>query len=227
MAFRRAVAVLAVLFALSGGALSALSLSIDELDANVGLIFIGSNPPSAATDPNLGIPPLVGVSVPFRLGGPYFLEAGVDFLGWYYVWTSSGTAVITQAENGSGFFTMGTIISLQGGISYPISPVLSLGGALGLDFLLRFPFELQNTGSSVKADENSALSWFYQSGRFFYPETRFFLRWHVSEPVDLLLNLRAFYPVFHFWDGAGQPFWDQLMVSFGVGFAIRLRPAPK
>ncbi len=79
----------------------------------------------------------------------------------------------------------------------------------------------------MKADENSALSWFYQSGRFFYPETRFFLRWHVSEPVDLLLNLRAFYPVFHFWDGAGQPFWDQLMVSFGVGFAIRLRPAPK
>jgi hypothetical protein len=79
----------------------------------------------------------------------------------------------------------------------------------------------------VKDDENSALPWFYGNGRFFYPETRFFLRWHVSEPVDFLVNLRAFYPVFHFWDGSGQPFWDQLMVSFGIGFGIRLRPSPK
>jgi hypothetical protein len=227
MAFRRAVAVLAVLFALSGGALSALSLSIDELDANVGLIFIGSNPPSAATDPNLGIPPLVGVSIPFRLGGPYFLEAGVEFLGWYYVWTPSGTAVITQAENGVGFFTFGALISLQGGVSFPVSSAVSLGGAIGLDFLLRFPFELQNTTDADKADQSSGLSWFYGSGRFFYPETRFFLRWHVIEPVDFLVNLRAFYPVFHLWNGDGQPFWDQLMFSFGIGFGIKLRSAPK
>lgn len=221
----RAVVVLVVFLALPGAALCALS--IDELDANVGLIFIGSNPPNGVSDPNLGIPPLVGISVPFRLSGPYFLEAGVEFLGWYYEWTSSGTAVITQAENGVGFFTIGTLISLQGGVSFPVSRVLSLGGALGLDFFLRFPFELQNNSSTVKADESSALSWFYGSGRFFYPETRFFLRWHVSEPVDLLLNLRAFYPIFHLWDGAGQPFWDQLMVSIGIGFGIRLHSAPK
>jgi hypothetical protein len=213
-----------VLLLLPVAAVSSLSLSIDELDANASLLFIGSNPPSAATDPNLGIPPLIGVSIPFRLSGPYFVEAGVEFWGWYYTWIdSSSIAVITQAENGQGFFTMGAIISLQGGMSWPISSVLSLGGAVGLDFLVRFPFELQNTSSTVKDYQNSALPWFYGSGRFFYPETRFFLRWHVSEPVDILVNLRAFYPVFHFWDGAGQPFWDQLMVSFGVGFGIKLR----
>ena len=225
MKFRRAVVVLVVFLALPGAALCALS--IDELDANASLIFIGSNPPSGVSDPNLGIPPLLGVSIPIRLSSPFFVEAGVEFLGWYYEWTSSGTAVITQAENGVGFFTIGTIISLQGGVSFPVARVLSLGGALGLDFFLRFPLELQNNSSTVKADESSALSWFYGSGRFFYPETRFFLRWHVSEPVDLLLNLRAFYPIFHLWDGAGQPFWDQLMVSIGIGFGIRLHSAPK
>jgi len=225
MKFRRAVVVLVVFLALPGAALCALS--IDELDANASLIFIGSNPPSGVSDPNLGIPPLFGISMPIRLSSPFFVEAGVEFLGWYYEWTSSGTAVITQAENGVGFFTIGTLISLQGGVSFPVSRVLSLGGALGLDFFLRFPFELQNNSSTVKADESSALSWFYGSGRFFYPETRFFLRWHVSEPVDLLLNLRAFYPIFHLWDGAGQPFWDQLMVSIGIGFGIRLHSAPK
>jgi len=221
----RAIVIFAVILALPGAALSALS--IDELDANASLLFIGSNPPSGWIDPNLGIPPLLGVSVPFRLSPPFFLETGIEFFGWYYEWTSSGTAVITPFENGVGFFTIGTLISIQGGVSFPVSPVLSLGGALGLDFLLRFPFELQNTSDTVKSDENSALSWFYGNGRFFYPETRFVLRWHVSEPVDLLVNLRAFYPIFHLWDGAGQPFWDQLMVSFGVGFGIRLRSAPK
>jgi hypothetical protein len=214
MKFRPAVVILAVFLALPGAALSALS--IDELDANASLIFIGSNPPSGWTDPNLGIPPMIGVSLPIRLSAPFFVEAGVDILGWYYEWTG-GSAVITPSENGQGFFTIGTIISLQGGVSFPVSSVLSLGGALGLDFLLRFPFELQNTTDQDKADQSSALSWFYQSGRFFYPETRFFLRWHVSEPVDLLVNLRAFYPIFHLWDGAGQPFW----------FGIRLRSASK
>jgi hypothetical protein len=225
-----AAATIAVLLVLPGAAVSSLSLSIDELDANASLLFIGSNPPSGVSDPNLAIPPLLGVSVPFLRSEPFFLEAGVEFMGWYYEWLAgSGTAVITQAENGVGFFTIGAIISLQGGISFPLSPVVSLGGAVGLDFLLRFPFELQNTTDTVKADEDAALPWFYGSGRFFYPETRFFLRWHLTEPVDLLVNLRAFYPVFHFWDGEGQPFWDQIMVSFGIGLGIRLRagaPAP-
>jgi hypothetical protein len=227
MRLRSALVLLVVSLALPGTALCALS--IDELDANASLLFIGSNPPSSNSnlDPNLGIPPLLGISIPLRLSGPFFLEPGVEFLGWFYDWTDSGTAAITQTDNGSGFFTIGTLISLQGGVSFPVSPALSLGGALGLDFLLRFPFELQNTTDKVKSNENSALAWFYGSGRFFYPETRFFLRWHVSEPVDLLVNLRAFYPVFHLWDGAGQPFWDQLMVSVGVGFGIRLRSALK
>lgn len=226
MKSRRAVVVLIVFLALPGAALCALS--IDELDANASLIFIGSNPPSGVSDPNLGIPPLLGISIPIRLSGPFFLQPGVEFLAWYYEWiASSGSAVITQAENGVGFFTIGTLISLQGGVSFPVSPVLSLGGALGVDFFLRFPFELQNTTDTDKADQSAGLSWFYGSGRFFYPETRFFLRWHISDPVDLLVNLRAFYPIFHLWDGAGQPFWDQLMVSIGIGFGIRLHSASK
>jgi hypothetical protein len=220
---RRAVLLLAVAFLIPSSTICALS--IDEIDANASLLFIGSNPPAGVSDPTLGIAPLLGVSLPIRLAAPFFIQPGIDFLGWYYEWTSSGTAVITQSENGVGFFTIGTLISLQGGASFPIAPVLSLGGALGVDFFLRFPYEVQNNSSIVQGNENSALAWFYGSGRFFYPETRLFLRWHITDPVDLLVNLRVLYPVFHFWDGAGQPFWDQLMVSTGIGFGIRLYKA--
>lgn len=218
----RAFLVLAMLIALPGAALSALSLSLDEIDANASLVFVGSNPASGYNLPNLAVTPLIGVSVPFRLWGPFFVEPGLEFLGLYYQWISGSGAALTPVESASGFFTIGTLISLQAGLSFPISSVISLGGALGLDFFLRFPLELQN---QVQADESSALGWFFGSGRFFYPETRIFLRWHISEPVDLLLNFRAFYPIFHLWDGSGQPFWDALMVSGGIGFAIRMRPA--
>ncbi|MGO9308823.1 MAG: hypothetical protein ACLQDL_07360 [Spirochaetia bacterium] len=224
MKSRRAAALLAVFLSIPGAALCALS--IDELDANASLVFIGSNPPSGYTDPSLAIPAMIGVSIPMRLAAPFFLEGGIDFTGLYYEWTGS-SAVVTQEENGVGFFTIGTLISLQGGVSFPIAPAVSVGGAVGLDFFLRFPFELQNTTDTDKADQSSGLSWFYQDGRFFYPETRFFLRWRISDPVDLLVNLRAFYPVFHLWDGAGQPFWDELMISAGIGFGIRLHGAPK
>jgi hypothetical protein len=217
---RPALAALVVLLLLPCAAASGLSLSITELDANASLAFIGSNPLGGLVDPMLGIAPLLGASVPLRLSGPFFFEPGLEFLGWYYDWTGSN-AQITQAENGSGFFTIGALLSFQAGASLTVSPVISVGAALGLDLLLRFPFELQNTAPSVKTAQGDALAWFY-GGRFIYPETRFFLRWHLTEPVDLVFNLRAFYPVFHLWDGSGQPFWDALMVSGGVGFAVQL-----
>jgi len=101
-----------------------------------------------------------------------------------------------------------------------------MGASVGLDLLIRFPLELQNTGASVQSDEGNALGWFYGAARFIYPETRLFMRWRISDPVDLVVNVRGFYPVFHLWDGSGQPFWDALMVSAGVGFGIRLgKPA--
>ena len=218
---RPALAAFACLLLLPGAAASALSLSVTELDANASLTIIGSNPQGGLVDPTMAVAPLLGVSVPLRLPAPFFIEPGLEFLGWYYDWTGSN-AQITQAENGFGFFTIAAVVTIQGGMIFPVSPVISLGGALGLDFYVRFPFEFQNTGSTVQANESSALGWFYGSGRFFYPETRFFLRWHISEPVDLVVNLSAFYPVFHLWDGSGQPFWDALMVSAGVGFAVRL-----
>jgi hypothetical protein len=201
---------------------AASALSVTEVDANVSAVFIGSNPQGGLIDPTLGIAPLLGVSVPLRLSPLFFLEPGLEFLGWYYEWTGSN-AQITQAENGVGFFTVGALITLQAGLVFPVSPVISLGGALGLDLFLRFPLELQN---SVQTAEGNALGWFYGGGRFLYPETRLFLRWHISDPVDLVVNFRAFYPVFHLWDGSGQPFWDALMISAGLGFAVRLGPAP-
>ena len=217
-------AALVLVLLLAAAVVPGFSLSVTELDGNLSMLFIGSNPQTIANhgqDPSMTIAPLIGVSIPLRLSGPFFIEPGLEFLGTYYDWNGSG-AQMTQAESGTGFFTVGALLSIQAGASFALSPVISMGGSVGLDFLVRFPFELQNTSATVQNDEGSALGWFYGAARFIYPETRLFVRWHISEPVDLVFNVRGFYPVFHLWDGSGQPFWDALMVSAGVGFGVQL-----
>ena len=72
-----------------------------------------------------------------------------------------------------------------------------------------------------------AQSYFFAKARFFYPETTFSVIWQVSEPIGLIFNIRALFPVFHLWDGMGQPFIDQFIIGAGIGIAIRLGSAPK
>jgi hypothetical protein len=128
-------------------------------------------------------------------------------------------------EAGPGFFTLGVLLWVLAGVSWPVSPAVSLGGSVGLDVLARFPLEFFNTDSASINGRLPALGWFFGMGRFLYPETRLFMRWHATEQVDLLVNVRAFYPLFHLWDGLAQPFIDQFMLSVGLGFSIRLGPA--
>jgi hypothetical protein len=98
-----------------------------------------------------------------------------------------------------------------------------MGGALGVDFLIRFPLEFQNTD----IDTGDSLAYFYSQGRFVYPETRFITRWHVTDGVTLAFTLRAMYPLFHLWDGESLPFYDQLLTAFNIGFSISLGGKPK
>jgi len=201
-------------------------LALNELDVNASLMVIGSVPPAGLGDVS-PIVQLIGVSLPVRISGPYFLEPMLELFGTNYEWDDkSGTAFPTQIEAGPGFFTLGTLISMHAGASFPVSPVISLGGSIGLDFLLRFPLEFTNMSAESVSGRRPALGYFFGTGRFFYPETRLFLRWQVSDAVGLVVNLRAFYPLFHLWDGLRQPFFDQFMFSGGLGFAVRLGPAP-
>lgn len=220
----RAKVIIAVVLLAAIPALTfALSFSVSELDVNVGLLFIGSAPPAGYGAPS----PLLqsfGISLPLRSDGPFFLEPTIEFFGTYYEWTGS-RAVPTRIESSIGFFTVETLITLQSGLLFPLSKSIDMGGAVGVDFLIRFPFEFQNTNT----DTSDSLTYFYAKGRFIYPETRFITRWHVTNGVTLAFTLRAMYPLFHLWDGESLPFYDQFMTAFNIGFVISLggKPAPK
>jgi hypothetical protein len=212
------------LLALCITAVPALAVSVDELDVNTSLLLIGNTEPvpSTGTSP---IVTLVGVSLPLRIDGPFFIEPALELFGTTYEWTGT-RAVPAAVEAGPGFFTLGVLLSVHAGLQFEVAPTLWLGGTIALDFLFRVPLELANTNADSIAGRALAPGYFFGMGRFFYPETRLFLRWKVSDSLGLLVNLRALYPLFHAWDGEALPFFDQLMLAGGLGFAISLPAAP-
>ena len=201
----------------------AFAFKISELDINfTPLLYIGSSPPGAPSP----LVQTIGTSLVIQSDGPFFLEPTIEFFGSYYeVDPVSGRTVPAPQESGTGFLTIGSLITLQSGLMYTVSKDIEMGGALGVDFLIRFPFEFQNTA----ADTGDGLTYFYSQGRFIYPETRFITRWHVADGVTLVFTLRAMYPLFHLWDGESLPFYDQLMAGVNIGFVIPLggKPAAK
>jgi hypothetical protein len=202
---------------------TAPALSLTDIDANASILAIGTYPPAGYGGPNPALTYLLGVSVPLRFTNIFFLEPGLELFGTYYEWTyDSATSVPTVYESAGSFFTLGVLISAQAGVSFPVSSAVSLGGSLGLDFLLRFPLEFSNPLPESINGKQPALNYFFGAGRFFYPETRLFMRWAMTPAMAFLVNLRLFFPLFHAWDGLGQPFLDQFMGSAGVGIAFTL-----
>jgi hypothetical protein len=212
----------------------AFALSLTEIDINVSpVFFIGSSPPSGYGGPS-PILQTFGVSMVLSINDRWYIEPSVEFFGTYYEWTggmdaSTGRAVPTGYESGAGFFTAGGLIACQVRAMFPVTSFLSLGGAAGLDVMVRFPLELTNNSALSVAGRGPATSYFYSSLRFLLPETRFIMRWQVVDAVGLVFSLRALYPVFHLWDGEGLPFTDQLSVALTIGFVIRVggKPAPQ
>ena len=196
--------------------------SVDELDISGGTLFVGSVPPAGHGQGNSYLPTF-GVSLPIRIAGPLYLEPMIDFYGLYYEWVApDAVAVPTQYETAAGFFTMASIVSLQAMLRFPIASTISIGASAGADFLLRLPVDPENTDPASVEGRALAQAWFFDAGRFFYPEARLLFAWQATDTVGLRFNLRALFPLFHAWDGSGAPFADQLLVSAGVQIGVRL-----
>jgi hypothetical protein len=194
-----------------------------DMSVNTGMLLIGTVPPAGTGGPNPAIAYTLGASVRLPLGGELYLEPTLDLFTTWYEWVASaGVAVPALEETGDGFFTLGTMAGLQFGIEHPLSPALSIGGSIGVDGLLRFPISLSTDLAASTAGQAAAPAFFFGMVRFIYPETRVLLRWKVSNTLSLTVGLRAFYPIFHIWDGLNQPFLDQFMMSAGLGFGFSL-----
>jgi hypothetical protein len=196
----------------------AFSISLDGMDVNASLLVIG-------TDTTIGAAPSpilwsLGVSFPFSVWGPFFMEPGIGLFMQDYAERSGRVVPIEMEQN--AFFAIGSILGMQAGARIALAPGLDMGMSVGLDTLLRFPiFAYYGESSAVQA-MSDAWPYFYGAGRFLYPETRLFMRWELVKSMALVFSVRAFYPVSHLWDGLGLSFWEDFMISGTLGFSIRL-----
>ncbi len=204
----------------------ASSLPLTELNANFSLLYIATTPSPSDSGGLSALVQLIGLSLPLPIAGPFSLEPTVELFGTTYQWMGTRPVPIGE-EAGPAFFVLGSLVSLQSVLRFPVSPFVSLGGALGLDLLLRFPFDLRTDNPERTAGKEPALTYFFQQGRFFYPETRLFVRWQAGPRIGLYANARVFYPIFHLWDQEGLSLLDQALASVGLGFSIRLGPTPE
>ena len=100
------------------------------------------------------------------------------------------------------------------GFKLPITRSLEWGLNGGFSIIPRFPIALFE---SEAADYNTVINWFYADFRFFYPGTELFLKWNIEENWGIIFSGKALFPLFHLWDKAVVPFWDQLMISGSAG----------
>jgi hypothetical protein len=214
-----------VFLALALAAAPASSLAMSGLTIHAGTLLVWSEEslaPELHGGPNPALSQLIGASLPVRFG-VFFIEPFFELYGLEYEYINAeNRAIPTDDVTAAGFLVLGGIASLQAGLAFPVTGRLSLGASVGLDAVVRFPLDLGPAASSTAAARELALAFFYDRGRFLFPETRLFLGWEISEAFSLSLNVRAFYPLFHAWDEQGLGFLDQFMLSAGLGFGVRL-----
>ncbi len=161
-----------------------------------------------------------GVSVPITLSSSFALVPELDLFGTQYQLVGSGPrAIPTEIEYKSSVFMLGVLFDPAIRYTLPITKVLSWGVSLSPAFLLRIPTQSWDLTSQQIA---TATSYFYAQERFFYPSTGTFFLWQVYPNIGLEVRLRAFFPVFHLWDGEGLPFYDQLIIDGSIGFRFAL-----
>lgn len=193
------------------------ALEFQTLDVNFGQLWIGNAyKEDEAGDPIQGsdVSPLNlagGVGTLVEIVPGLTVNPAIDFFWQEYLVTDSGKVVPTQIETGSGVGaiagTLGIILSVPYVYPITLSDELELFVGASPSFLLRFPLR-----PIEGSDTGELSSYFYSSGRFFYPELQTKLFYSLTEEVSLGFSLRVFVPVHNLWDEYDVAFWDELMI---------------
>ncbi len=196
-----------------------LQVRFSTVDVRAGLLWLGN---TALPSGGQGAPsPLlndIGVSVPLGLGPRFSIMPEVDFFAFQYQLATNGTQVVpTEIEYANSVELVTVMVDLAARYEIPINKTMSWGLIAAPVFLLRIPTQAWGTGVD---NIGTITGYFYNAGRFFYPELGSFLYVQILPRIGLELRVRSFFPIFHLWDGEGDPFYDQMMVDATLGFCF-------
>jgi hypothetical protein len=204
----------------------AAALSMDALEAHVGMLSIGNYVPP---DSGLSAPiVLVGASTVLALDAlpaPWVLGLGLDLFGTWYEWDdANGRAALSDPEWGLSFFTIGLLASPRIGLRFSLSDAVVMGAFFGLDLLFRFPFAPFSTYTTFLDDRLPALGYF-MAGRFLHPGLGWWMTWRATKDVELALSLRGLVPFYRAWSPEVPAFLHQFVFAGTLGLTFKLARA--
>lgn len=198
-----------------------LQVHFSTIDVRGGVLWLGNTALSAGGQ---GAPsPLlndIGVSLPLGLGPRFSIMPEMDLFLYQYQLATNGVQVVpTEIEYANSVELLTVMIDLAARYEFPINKTMSWGLIASPAFLVRIPTRSWGTGSD---NIGTITGYFYKAARFFYPELGAFLFFQVLPRVGLEIRVRSFFPIFHLWDGEGDPFYDQMMVDGTIGLRFAL-----
>ncbi len=188
--------------------------ALEYIQIDAGLAYLVNSEQDSAPAPLM---PSVGIVLPWRALGKWPLEYGFLTFGTYYR-LAAGRALPAELEQ-RDFWVQGILASLRLGPEFMLGEKVSLGLKGGVSLLLRVPVPLFDDATG---DWGDLAMYFYQKLRFIYPEAGLSATLPLQERLSLRLSVRAYFPLFHLWDGEDTPFTDQLLAGLLLGFLIKL-----
>ncbi|MEW5817871.1 MAG: hypothetical protein AB1798_21065 [Spirochaetota bacterium] len=198
---------------------SLYAIEVSSIDIHMGLNWLGNSEQEGGPSPLL---PASGISVPLRLTSFFFIDPEFLFFGTQYRLMSTGIkAVPTEIEFADSVWYLNFILDIAACFEVKLSNAISLGASLSPAFDFRIPFTAWGEGASHKSQMTS---YFYGSGRFFYPAAGLFFNWNMFQNMALMIRFKVYFPMAKLWTKENTPFHDQLMLSGTVGLRFLLKP---
>jgi hypothetical protein len=218
------------------------AIHLESVDIKGGMIWIGNAPVDAGGTDAAPSPltALAGVSFPIRFTDFFLLAPELRYFGQPYG-IEYGRPVPVEIEFAEWAYVMGLMLEPRALFDFQITPALAFGAYISPSFLFRIP-------AKIWGDTSRAIIAAYQygMGRFFYPEIGVAVDWEIpfrvrskeaeslnegefeeDDPyegisIHLIVDISAYFPIFHAWDKEAVPLYDQFMASGVVGLQVFL-----
>jgi hypothetical protein len=196
--------------------------ALSYISVEMGQLFLWNPGNAGEVSPVLLWAP--GAIVPIIDTEHFRVELGALVWGTQYEYLSGEKRMVpTQIETARQIGVLGLLVTPLAGVHFALAGGrIELGAAIGPSVNLRFPVFQTDSADGGKSSIGAAYAYFW-AARFFFPESRLWIRWYPPPPVDdiaVSLSVSAFYPIFQAW--YKKPFLDQFTVAVIAGFDFRL-----
>jgi hypothetical protein len=197
----------------------AIALQIESYDIqNTVLFIVNTEGLNSAPTPILWAPG-GAINIPISGIDNFYWRPDANLFWNYYLWDSTLKRALPAEIEHRSAIVVGLILDSPLSYDFPIGDKVKIEVGAGPAFVIRASF-LASVSAGDVSDAKPQVApvgrYFYDKGRWFYPETSLSFLYKLSDKASFGLSARVYYPVFHLWDKMGLSFTDELMASGSI-----------